>query len=67
MIRRRWLFVSNSDFLRMKEGHRSASSSRQRFDRPPPHPQKATLTVGPLAAGVRTETSVKSAALASEF
>lgn len=47
----------------MKETHRSASSPRQRFDRPPPHPQKATLTVGPLAAGARTEASVSPGAL----
>src|ERR1700682_1810294 len=33
------LFGFNSEFLRMNQAHRSASSSRQRFDRPPPHPQ----------------------------
>ena len=57
------LFVFNSSFAGMNQDHRSASSSRQRFDRPPPRPQKATLTVGPLAAGVRTETSVTPGAL----
>ncbi|SHG42694.1 hypothetical protein SAMN05444169_2408 [Bradyrhizobium erythrophlei] len=29
------LFLFNSDFLRMNESHRSASSSRQRIDHPP--------------------------------
>src|ERR1700676_3702911 len=57
------LFVFNSHSVRMKQDHRSASSSRPRFDRPPPHPQKATLTIGPLAAGVRTEASVTPGAL----
>src|SRR5258706_2359349 len=32
----KWLFVFNSNFLRMKEAHRSASSLRQRIDHPPP-------------------------------
>jgi len=36
-------FDLNSNFLRVNEAHRSASSSRQRFDCPPPHPQKATF------------------------
>jgi hypothetical protein len=35
LIRIRWLFVFNSKFLHMKQSHRSASSSRPRFDRPP--------------------------------
>src|SRR6266404_2648882 len=30
----KWLFVFNSNFLRMKEAHRSASPSRERFDHP---------------------------------
>ena len=53
-----WLFVFNTNFLRMEEDHRYASSSRQSFDRPPPRPQKPTLAVGQLAAGVRTKASV---------
>jgi hypothetical protein len=57
------LFVLNSIFLRMNQAHRSAFSSRQRFDRPPPHQQKAAVTVGPLAASVRTEASVTPGAL----
>ena len=32
----RWLFVFNSNFASMDEDHRSASSSRQRIDHPPP-------------------------------
>jgi hypothetical protein len=57
------LFVFNSSFAGMNQDHRSASSSRQRFDRPPPHPKEATLPVGPLAASVRTEASVTPCAL----
>src|SRR5258705_9895896 len=57
------LFGLSFNFLRMNQAHRSASSSRQRFDRPPPHPQTKTLTVGPLAASVRTESSVTPGAL----
>ena len=34
----KWLFVFNSNFLRMKEAHRSASPSRERFDHPHPPP-----------------------------
>ena len=52
--------------MRVNQPHRSASSSRQRFDRPPPHPQTKTLTVGPLAASVRTESSVTPGALKSQ-
>jgi hypothetical protein len=48
--------------LHMKQAHRSAPLSRQRFDHPHPHPQKTTLTVRPLAASVRTEASVTSGA-----
>jgi hypothetical protein len=32
----KWLFVFNSNFVRLKQTHRSASSSRQRFDHPTP-------------------------------
>src|SRR4030081_824108 len=48
------LFGLNSKILRTNQAHRSASSSR---------PQKATLTIGPLAARVRTEASVTPGAL----
>jgi len=58
-----WLSLFNSSFLRTKESYRSAPSSRQRFDHPPPHSQKTTLTVGPLAASVRAEASVTPGAL----
>src|SRR6202022_4531234 len=53
--------------LRMNQAHRSAPSSRQRFDHPLPHPQKTTLTVGPLAASVRTEAGVTSGALKAKL
>jgi hypothetical protein len=61
-MRINWLFLFNSSFLRMKEAHRSAAKVGQRFDHPHP-PQKTALTVGPLAASVRTEASVTSGAL----
>jgi hypothetical protein len=32
----RWLFLFNSNFLRMNEAHRSAGKIAQRFDHPPP-------------------------------
>ena len=32
----KWLFVFNSEILRVNQGHRSAGRSRQSFDHPPP-------------------------------
>ena len=55
------------NFLRMNQAHRSAPSSRKRFDHPRPHPQKTTLSVGPLAASVRTKASVTSGALKAKL
>jgi hypothetical protein len=57
---RKWLFVFNSNFLRTKEDHRSASSSRQSFDRPPT-PSAKGETRGRTTGGRRPNKSERHA------
>jgi hypothetical protein len=41
--RAKWLFVFNSNFLRMNEAHRSAPNAAQRFEHP--HPQRSRASI----------------------